>query len=65
MFSTEVNVNAELVADLLAATGLLPDDKLNALRGDAGEREVRERHVVRAGEHSRHHFAAQRSPRQD
>jgi type IV pilus assembly protein PilB len=32
-----VNVNAELVADLLAATGLLPDDKLNALRGIAGQ----------------------------
>src|SRR6266513_3602492 len=32
-----VNVNAELVADLLAATGLLPDDKLNALRGVAGQ----------------------------
>jgi len=31
-----VNVNAELVADLLAATGLLPEDKLNALRGVAG-----------------------------
>jgi len=31
-----VNVNAELVADLLAATGLLSDDKLNALRGVAG-----------------------------
>ena len=32
-----VNVNAELVADLLAATGLLSDDKLNALRGLAGQ----------------------------
>jgi type IV pilus assembly protein PilB len=32
-----VNVNAELVADLLAATGLLSDDKLNALRGVAGQ----------------------------
>src|SRR5207244_10877112 len=32
-----VNVNAELVADLLAATGLLPDDKLNALSGVAGQ----------------------------
>src|SRR5262245_16365618 len=32
-----VNVNAELVADLLAATGLLPEDKLNALRGVAGQ----------------------------
>src|SRR6059058_2616805 len=31
-----VNVNAELVTDLLAATGLLSDDKLNALRGVAG-----------------------------
>src|SRR3954464_678800 len=31
-----VNVNAELVADLLAATGLLSDDKLNVLRGVAG-----------------------------
>src|SRR3954454_8915183 len=31
-----VNVNAELVADLLAATGLLSDDKLNSLRGVAG-----------------------------
>jgi type IV pilus assembly protein PilB len=31
-----VNVNAELVADLLAATGLLSEDKLNALRGVAG-----------------------------
>ena len=31
-----VNANAELVADLLAATGLLPEDKLNALRGVAG-----------------------------
>ncbi|HKA26705.1 MAG TPA: ATPase, T2SS/T4P/T4SS family, partial [Gaiellaceae bacterium] len=32
-----VNVNAELVADLLAATGLLPEDKLSALRGIAGQ----------------------------
>ena len=32
-----VNVNAELVADLLAATGLLPEDKLSALRGVAGQ----------------------------
>src|SRR3954452_20970257 len=32
-----VNVHAELVADLLAATGLLPDDKLNVLRGVAGQ----------------------------
>jgi len=32
-----VNVNVELVADLLAATGLLSDDKLNALRGVAGQ----------------------------
>ena len=32
-----VNVNAELVADLLAATGLLSDDKLNVLRGVAGQ----------------------------
>src|SRR6266536_3087929 len=32
-----VNVNAELVADLLAATGLLSDDKLNALRRVAGQ----------------------------
>src|SRR6185369_13166603 len=31
-----VNANAELVADLLAATGLLPEDKLNTLRGVAG-----------------------------
>src|SRR5438477_8534590 len=31
-----VNVNAELVADLLAATGLLSEDKLNLLRGAAG-----------------------------
>jgi type IV pilus assembly protein PilB len=31
-----VNANAELVADLLAATGLLSDDKLNTLRGVAG-----------------------------
>src|SRR2546423_11299806 len=31
-----VNVNAELVADLLAATGLLSDDTLNVLRGVAG-----------------------------
>jgi type IV pilus assembly protein PilB len=31
-----VNVNAELVADLLGATGLLSEDKLNALRGVAG-----------------------------
>src|SRR5438874_3862427 len=30
-----VNVNAELVADLLAATGLLSDDKRNVLRGVA------------------------------
>src|SRR5438132_9975883 len=32
-----INVNAELVADLLAATGLLSDDKLNVLRGVAGQ----------------------------
>jgi type IV pilus assembly protein PilB len=31
-----VNTSAELVADLLAATGLLPEDKLNVLRGAAG-----------------------------
>src|SRR4029079_7846820 len=31
-----VSATAELVADLLAATGLLPEDKLNALRGVAG-----------------------------
>jgi type IV pilus assembly protein PilB len=31
-----VNASAELVADLLAATGLLSEDKLNALRGTAG-----------------------------
>jgi type IV pilus assembly protein PilB len=30
-----VNASAELVADLLAATGLLSEDKLNALRGAA------------------------------
>jgi type IV pilus assembly protein PilB len=35
-----VNVNAELVADLLAATGLLSDDKLNVLRGVAGQGSV-------------------------
>src|SRR5437870_5694293 len=32
-----INVNAELVADLLAVTGLLSDDKLNVLRGVAGQ----------------------------
>src|ERR671935_808616 len=32
-----VNASAELVADLLAATGLLSEDKLNALRGAAGK----------------------------
>src|ERR671931_336115 len=31
-----VNASAELVADLLAATGLLSEDKLNVLRGSAG-----------------------------
>src|SRR5919204_551270 len=31
-----VNASAELVADLLAATGLLSEDKLNTLRGAAG-----------------------------
>jgi type IV pilus assembly protein PilB len=31
-----VNANAELVADLLSATGLLSEDKLNVLRGAAG-----------------------------
>jgi type IV pilus assembly protein PilB len=31
-----VNANAELVADLLGATGLLSEDKLNVLRGAAG-----------------------------
>jgi type IV pilus assembly protein PilB len=31
-----VNTSAELVADLLAATGLLSEDKLNVLRGAAG-----------------------------
>jgi type IV pilus assembly protein PilB len=31
-----VNASAELVADLLAATGLLSEDKLNVLRGAAG-----------------------------
>src|SRR5919205_3634094 len=32
-----VNPVAELVADLLAATGLLPDDKLAVVRGRAGQ----------------------------
>jgi type IV pilus assembly protein PilB len=32
-----VNANAELVVDLLAATGLLSEDKLNVLRGSAGQ----------------------------
>ena len=32
-----VNAVAELVADLLAATNLLPEDKLNVLRGRAGQ----------------------------
>ena len=32
-----VNAVAELVADLLAATGLLPDDKLAVVRGRAGQ----------------------------
>ena len=32
-----VNANAELVADLLAATALLPEDKLNLVRGAAGQ----------------------------
>src|SRR3954465_5171368 len=32
-----VNANAELVADLLAATGLLSQDKLNVVRGSAGQ----------------------------
>jgi len=32
-----VNANAELVADLLAATGLLSEDKLNVIRGSAGQ----------------------------
>jgi type IV pilus assembly protein PilB len=32
-----VNANAELVADLLAATGLLSEDKLNVVRGSAGK----------------------------
>jgi type IV pilus assembly protein PilB len=32
-----VNANAELVADLLAATGLLSEDKLNVIRGSAGK----------------------------
>src|ERR671935_892602 len=31
-----VNANAELVADLLAATGLLPEDKLNLVKGATG-----------------------------
>src|SRR5437764_1299307 len=41
-----VNVNAELVADLLAATGLLSDDKLNALRGVAGHGSLAQAIVV-------------------
>src|SRR3954470_8699937 len=32
-----VNASAELVADLLAATGLLSEDKLNVVRGAAGQ----------------------------
>src|SRR5580765_3081946 len=32
-----VNANAELVADLLAATGLLSEAKLNVIRGSAGQ----------------------------
>jgi type IV pilus assembly protein PilB len=32
----EVNASAELLADLLAATGLIPDDKLALARGRAG-----------------------------
>jgi type IV pilus assembly protein PilB len=36
-FSGGVNPTAELVADLLAATGLLAEDKLNVVRGAAGQ----------------------------
>src|SRR4051794_17617517 len=32
-----VNPTVELVADLLAATGLLSEDKLNSVRGAAGQ----------------------------
>jgi type IV pilus assembly protein PilB len=35
--ASAVNAVAELVADLLAATNLLPEDKLNVLRGRAGQ----------------------------
>ncbi len=36
-FSGGVNATAELVADLLAATNLLSEDKLNSVRGAAGQ----------------------------
>src|ERR671932_2942858 len=36
-FSGGVNPTAELVADLLAATNLLSEDKLNSVRGAAGQ----------------------------
>jgi type IV pilus assembly protein PilB len=36
-FTGGVNANAELVADLLAATNLLAEDKLNSVRGAAGQ----------------------------
>ena len=35
--ASTVNAVAELVADLLAATNLLPEDKLNVVRGRAGQ----------------------------
>src|SRR5436190_7521457 len=35
--ASAVNAVAELVADLLAATNLLPEDKLNVVRGRAGQ----------------------------
>src|SRR5213078_2177771 len=35
--ASSVNATAELVADLLAATNLLAEDKLNSVRGAAGQ----------------------------
>ena len=40
-------------------------DQIGCILIDAGEREVRERHVVPGGEHSRHPFARSKAPRDE
>ena len=47
--ASRVNAVAELVADLLAATGLLSEDKLNVVRGRAGQAGSLSKAIVEEG----------------